>query len=75
MKTSKWLFNLLLLSSMLFVSNGFAAAQQQAMAVITNPVAPLIEVTFNGTEGNYLIFTVKTTAPSKAFFLSATMRV
>lgn len=68
MKTSKWLYNLLLISSLLFASNGFAAAQPMAQATATtDPVAPMIEVTFNGTEGNYLIFTVKTTTPSKSF--------
>ncbi|MGN6417253.1 MAG: hypothetical protein ACTHMC_07170 [Pseudobacter sp.] len=68
MKTSKWLFNLLLISSLLFVSNGFATAQQQAMAVITDPVALVMEVTFNGTEGNFLVFTVKTLSPAKSYF-------
>lgn len=71
MKTSKWLYNLFLISSMLFVANGYAAAQHQNLsaAVITaDPVAPMIDVTFNGTEGNFLIFTVKTTVPGKSFF-------
>ena len=70
MKTTKWLYNLLLISSMLFAANGFAAAQTQplAAAITTDPVAPMIDVIFNGTDGNFLIFTVKTAVPGKSYF-------
>lgn len=70
MKTTKWLYNLLLISSMFFAANGFAAVQSQplAAAITTDPVAPIIDVTFNGTEGNFLIFTVKTSVPGKSYF-------
>ncbi len=70
MKTSKWLYNLLLISSLFFAANGYAAAQPQSLAaaISTDPVAPMIDVIFNGTEGNFLIFTVKASVPGKSFF-------
>lgn len=70
MKALKCFYNLFLISSLLIAANGYAAAQPQtvAAAITTDPAAPAIDVTFNGTEGNFLIFTVKTTVPGKSFF-------
>lgn len=70
MKALKCFYNLFLIGAILVTANGFAAAQPQAVAaaVTADPAAPVIDVVFNGTEGNFLIFTVKTTVPGKSFF-------
>lgn len=70
MKALKCFYNLFLISTILIAANGYAAAQTQtvAAAVTADPAAPAIDVVFNGTEGNFLIFTVKATVPGKTFF-------
>ena len=65
MKTTKMVQNLLLIS-FLFLTQTLAAAQSN---VNHDPTAPLMEVVFNGTEGEYLLFTVKSLVTSKSVFV------
>lgn len=63
MKATKMVLAFILICS--FISSGQAAGTLPT----TDPAAPLMEVVYNGVEGDYLLFTVKATVATKAFFV------
>ncbi len=64
MKTTTMVRTIILISS-LFMSF-FAVAENRAG---TDPAAPVMEVTYDGVDGDYLLFTVKATVATKSFFV------